>query len=161
PGTTKSLNERGLKPDLVPDVSLGSELARELVKRLDNPQNTVVIRVRGDLSDDVIDDTVSDMGVELVQVIVYNTVTPVWEPHWIKVVKETPPDYITFTSGSTVQGFVKILGRDDAIRVASHSKVISIGPSTTAVARESGIAVDAEAKKHNMDGVIEVLLDSL
>jgi uroporphyrinogen III methyltransferase/synthase len=161
PGTSKALTERGLKPDLVPDVSLGGELARELVRRLDNPQNTTVIRVRGDLSDDVIDNTVTELGVELVQVTVYQTITPIWEPHWIKVVKENPPDYITFTSGSTVHGFVKILGRDDAVRVATQSKVISIGPSTTAAARELGIKVDAEAKKHNMDGVIEVLLNSL
>ncbi|MCF7809726.1 uroporphyrinogen-III C-methyltransferase [bacterium] len=161
PGTSKALTERGLRPDLVPDVSLGSELARELARRIDNPQNTTVIRVRGDLSDDVIDNTVTELDAELVQVTVYQTVTPSWEPHWIKVVKENPPDYITFTSGSTVQGFVKILGSDDAVRVASESKVISIGPSTTAVARELGIKVDAEAKKYNMDGMIEVFLNNV
>jgi uroporphyrinogen III methyltransferase/synthase len=64
------------------------------------------------------------------------------------------PDWITFTSSSTVQNFVRVAGKD-----ALHGvKVASIGPVTTATARKMGIEVAAEAKVYTTDGLVEAIL---
>jgi uroporphyrinogen III methyltransferase/synthase len=39
-----------------------------------------------------------------------------------------------------------------------RARVISIGPITSATARELGIEVHAEAVQHDIDGVVEALL---
>ncbi len=37
-------------------------------------------------------------------------------------------------------------------------KVVSISPQTSAAATEAGLTVHAEAKKYNMDGLIEAVI---
>ncbi len=38
------------------------------------------------------------------------------------------------------------------------ARVVSIGPVTSATARESGIRVDVDAERHDIDGLVEALL---
>ncbi len=64
------------------------------------------------------------------------------------------PDWITFTSSSTVKNFVECAGRDvlDGVRVAS------IGPVTSATVRGLGIKVAVEAGSYTIDGLVEAIL---
>jgi uroporphyrinogen III methyltransferase / synthase len=64
------------------------------------------------------------------------------------------PDWITFTSSSTVQNMVTAVGAEalKGIRVAS------IGPVTSATARALGIEVTVEASRFDEDGLIEAIL---
>jgi uroporphyrinogen III methyltransferase/synthase len=64
------------------------------------------------------------------------------------------PDWITFTSSSTVRNFVAMAG---AAAVAG-TKVASIGPITSATARELGIEVTVEASVFTVDGLVEAIL---
>ena len=67
---------------------------------------------------------------------------------------------MTFTSSSTVRYFVEALGGND--RFPTQARVVSIGPVTSATARELGLAVDAEAEQHDIDGLVDALVaDSL
>ena len=64
------------------------------------------------------------------------------------------PDWVTFTSSSTVRNFVSVcpVKRLDGVRVAS------IGPITSATARELAVRVDVEAPKYTVDGVVDAIL---
>jgi uroporphyrinogen-III synthase len=66
------------------------------------------------------------------------------------------PDWVTFTSSSTVKNFVEIAGREalDGVRIAS------IGPVTSKTVRDCGLKVDAEAKEFTLDGVVQAILDN-
>ena len=64
------------------------------------------------------------------------------------------PDWITFTSSSTVQNFVNLAGPD----ALQGTRAASIGPVTSATARKLGIRVAAEASVYTMDGLVEALL---
>jgi uroporphyrinogen III methyltransferase/synthase len=64
------------------------------------------------------------------------------------------PDWITFTSSSTVQNFVAMAGAEALAGV----KVASIGPITSATARNLGIEVTAEANVYTTEGLIEAIL---
>jgi uroporphyrinogen-III synthase len=61
-------------------------------------------------------------------------------------------DAITFTSASTVRGFVGAVGR-----VKGHPKVVCIGPVTAKEARAHGLPVAAVARPHTMAGLVEAL----
>ena len=58
-------------------------------------------------------------------------------------------DAITFTSASTVRGFV------GAMRVVrGNPKVVSIGPVTAREARAHGLRVSAVARPHTIEGLV-------
>jgi uroporphyrinogen-III synthase len=63
-------------------------------------------------------------------------------------------DAITFTSASTVRGFIGALG---ATGFRGNPKVVCIGPVTAREAREHGLTVHAVANPHTTDGLIEAL----
>ena len=62
-------------------------------------------------------------------------------------------DYVTFTSSSTVTRFL-----DAAGGAPNGARVVSIGPVTSATARERGLEVHVEAARHDVDGVVEALV---
>jgi uroporphyrinogen III methyltransferase / synthase len=63
-------------------------------------------------------------------------------------------DAVAFTSSSTVRRFADALpGRD-----LSAVRGVSIGPVTSATARELGVGIVAEASRHDLDGLVETLL---
>jgi uroporphyrinogen-III synthase len=64
------------------------------------------------------------------------------------------PDWITFTSSSTVSNIVRAApaGSLDGIKIAT------IGPVTTATARKLGLNVTVEASAYTADGVVAAIL---
>jgi uroporphyrinogen-III synthase len=42
-------------------------------------------------------------------------------------------------------------------RPPAGARIVSIGPVTTATAEEHGLAVDIEAERHDIDGLVEAL----
>ncbi len=64
------------------------------------------------------------------------------------------PDWITFTSSSTVQNFVRTAG----IKALEGVKVASIGPVTTATAKKLGVAVTVEASPYSTDGLVAAIV---
>ena len=61
-------------------------------------------------------------------------------------------DAVTFTSASTVRGFVEALGT-----VTGNPKVVCIGPVTAREAREHGLRVHAVASPHTIEGLVEAV----
>ena len=156
-GTSQSLLESGLKTDLEPDLSTVESLGAALTYNGDL-RGLSVIRIQGDRSDETIAKIANAAGASVVLLTVYRTTYAVWEPHWIRKVIESPPDFITFTSGSTVEGFISILGRKQALAVCDKSRIAVLGPSTRAIAVKSGIRVDVEARTATPEGLIEAII---
>ena len=66
------------------------------------------------------------------------------------------PDWVTFTSSSTVENFVAAAGA----AALEGVKVASIGPIASKTARGLGIAVTVEAASFTIDGLVEAILQS-
>ena len=60
---------------------------------------------------------------------------------------------MTFTSSSTVKFFMQA-----ADGLPAEARIVSIGPVTTATAREHGLEVHVEAERHDIDGLVDALL---
>ena len=60
----------------------------------------------------------------------------------------------TFTSSSTVNTFVDLVGRSDLGRAAAAC----IGPVTAETARRRGIRVDTVAERSTIDGLIDAIV---
>jgi uroporphyrinogen III methyltransferase / synthase len=64
------------------------------------------------------------------------------------------PDWIAFTSSSTVKNLVRIVPAEELAGV----KVASIGPVTSSTAREVGLEVTAEAAEYTVEGLLRAIL---
>ena len=61
-------------------------------------------------------------------------------------------DLITFTSSSTVENFMAL-----NLPWPAGLKTASIGPVTSKTMRDLGLAVDIEARQHDMPGLVEAI----
>jgi uroporphyrinogen III methyltransferase/synthase len=65
-------------------------------------------------------------------------------------------DYVTFTSSSTVTFLLEAL--DMQGHLLDGARIVSIGPITSATAREHGLTVHVEAERHDIDGLVDALV---
>jgi uroporphyrinogen-III synthase len=67
-------------------------------------------------------------------------------------------DVLTFTSASTVRGFVELLGGEHAAVSAAYGKSVAcIGPITAEAACASGLTVDVVASVYSTAGLLDAL----
>ncbi len=71
--------------------------------------------------------------------------------------KEGNIDIIVFTSSSTVNNFVKLVGDVDL----SGTKVACIGPLTANEAEKSGMKADVIPKEHTIEGLVKEIVNVL
>jgi uroporphyrinogen III methyltransferase/synthase len=101
----------------------------------------------------VLPDALAERGAQVDVVALYDTVAEPLADDALRAAGEA--DYVTFTSSSTVKFFMN--GIDG--HFPSAARVVSIGPVTTATAREHGLEVHVEAERHDVDGVVQALVE--
>ena len=158
PATRKSLEERGLKVEFIPEEYRAEGILQELESRVKKGEWVLLPRARGARA--VLPDTLRQWGVHVNEVILYEAV-PVGKVSKARIndILEGRVDYLTFTSSSTVSNFVKMVGRDNVLRVDKKVKVACIGPVTAETAHAHGFSVDIVAREYTIDGLLQALID--
>jgi uroporphyrinogen III methyltransferase/synthase len=151
PGTAAALAGRGIRADLVPERSLAEGLV-EALAGLELEGRPVLI-ARAAEARDVLPRALRERGAEVDVVTLYETVAE--RPGSEAIEAALKADYLTFASSSTVRNFVEAVGD----RAPDHARVVSIGPVTSEAARAAGLPVDVEAERHDLDGLVEALLN--
>lgn len=136
------------EPDLVPRTFTTAGLARAF------PRGTgAVLCARADVAPEGLEDALAAKGWSPVRVDAYRTRTPRALPAEARdALSGGSVDAVTFTSASTVRGFVAQLGE-----VRGAPKVVCIGPVTAKEARAHGFTVHAVARPHTVEGLITAL----
>lgn len=112
-----------------------------------------VLCARADIAPDGLEDALAAKGWTPTRVDAYRTVFPKALPEEARdALAAGEVDAVTFTSASTVRGFVGALGA-----VKGSPKVVSIGPVTSKEARAHGLRVHAVAKPHTTEGLVAAL----
>jgi uroporphyrinogen-III synthase len=138
----------GRKPDLQPSTFTTAALARAFPRG-----DGRVLCARADIAPEGLEDTLAAKGWTPTRVDAYRTRMPsTLPPEAREALKTGSVDAVTFTSASTVRGFVGALGA-----VAGSPKVVCIGPVTAKEAREHGLTVHAVATPHTMEGLVSAL----
>jgi uroporphyrinogen-III synthase len=140
----------GREPDLVPARFTVASLARAF------PRGTGrVLCARADIAPEGLEDALAAKGWAPERVDAYRTTFPRSLPADARrALAAGGVDAITFTSASTVRGFIGALG---AGGVRGNPKVVCIGPVTAAEARDHGLTVHAVANPHTTEGLVEAL----
>ena len=146
-GTAEALSRHGVTADLVPQRFIAEALveAFPLAER-----DGRVLLPRAEVARDVVPEGLRRLGWQVEVVPTYRTVPAEPTPAALTAAREA--DAITFTSSSTVTGYLAFQGPDDLPPV-----VASIGPITSGTAKSAGMRVDVEADIHSVDGLVEAL----
>jgi len=156
-GTERALNKYLLKADLIPAKATTESLAKEMVESL-SLENISVIRVRGNLADDRVENALAEAKANVIPMPTYRTYHPQWPDGFKEYLFEYPPNIIIFTSGSSVNGLHDILNKAEIDKLMAKAKAVSIGPETTKMIQSFGIKVAIEAEEHSVPGIISELL---
>ena len=120
--------------------------------RPDDESTPRVLAPLGVLASDLLADGLVAKGYDVVRVDAYHTeAAEITDETRRRVSGATS---VLFTSSSTVERFVQLLGADRVPSVA-----VSIGPKTTDTMRALNVEPTAQAENHTQQGVIEALVD--
>ena len=165
PGTARALAEHGIAADIVPQRSV----AESLVEALADFRVNRALVARASQARDILPDALRARGAEVDVLALYETVA---EPLSARTLEQArAADYIVFTSSSTVRFFLQAASgaqaRDGASPGDTHphatllsptTRVVSIGPVTSATLREHDLEPTVEAERHDIDGLVDALL---
>jgi uroporphyrinogen III methyltransferase/synthase len=151
PATRHALEQLHLKVDLTP----AQYVAESLLEALAGSEiaGKRFLLPRAAVARDVIPNQLREQGAHVDVVEAYRTVMP---DHARDPLPATP-DWITFTSSSTVRNFIEAQGAGALAGV----RIASIGPITTQTIREFGLEVAAEARPYTVDGLLSALLEKV
>ena len=132
-------------PDLTPATFTTAGLARAFPRGEGR-----VLCARADIAPAGLEDALAAKGWSPVRADAYRTRMAHTLPADARAaLRDGRVDAITFTSASTVQGFVGAMGV-----VRGNPKVVAIGPVTAREARARGLRVSAVARPHTIEGLV-------
>lgn len=139
--TAGALRARGAEPDFVPREASGASLGAELP----DASGARVLLVRASLGAADLPAVLRERGAFVQELMAYETVEAPAASAGALHSALSQPDLaaIIFASGSAVRGFIKLGG-------TTGLPAVTIGPRTTAVAREAGFRVAVEAVTPNV-----------
>jgi uroporphyrinogen III methyltransferase/synthase len=150
PGTARALAEHGIAADIVPERFVAESLVEALAEL--PVRRALVARARE--ARDVLPDALRARGAEVDVLELYETVAEPLSP--AALAQARAAHYVTFTSASTVRFFLQAAGGSADLSPAT--RIVSIGPVTSATLRECGLEPHVEAARHDIDGLVQALL---
>ena len=152
PATCAAVEALHLKADCMPAEYVAESLLEALAS--EDLKGKRVLLPRAAVARDVVPAELAKRGAIVDVVEAYRTEAPANLSDRAKYVLARKPHWITFTSSSTVKNMVGEVG----VEALAGIKIASIGPITSATARELGLHVDVEAEPHTMTGLVEAML---
>lgn len=138
PATADALRRRGVEPEVVPEIAIGTAIAATLP----DPAGRRVLLARADAAAADLPEALRRRGAEVVELAVYRTVEgpPASRAPLSAALADPDVRAVVFTSGSAVRGFVGLGGGNDL-------PAVTIGPRTTEAAGRAGFEILAEASE--------------
>jgi uroporphyrinogen III methyltransferase/synthase len=150
PATAEALAQARLKVDCRPQEFVAESLLDALDAELTGKK---ILIARAEVAREVLPEELRRRGASVNVAPVYRTVVPD-SATLHKSMAEKKPDWVTFTSSSTVRHFIEMVGKE----ALADTRIASIGPITSATLRELGIEPTVEAEPHTMDGLIAAIV---
>jgi uroporphyrinogen-III synthase len=164
PATRQAIEQRGAKVNVVPQEYVAESVVASLQRKVKGKR---VLLARAKVARDVIPRELRKLGARVDVVEAYETVIPQSSRQRLRAAlksQERQPDWITFTSSSTVRNFLELLGgkreqgrRRHMGREDKRVRLASIGPVTSSTLREFGFPVDVEAAEYTIPGLIQAI----
>jgi len=157
PATAAKLKELHLAVDAMPEEYIASKVAAAIAK-VDGVENLRILCLRAEVASPDLVAKLEELGAIVDDVACYRTVPETEDINGAaaKLVEEGA-DWVTFTSASTVENFHARFDLPALLKRFPSLKTLSIGPETSKALAALGLEPTAEAKPHNLDGMVKAL----
>lgn len=155
--TADALGRHGLIPDAVPGTYSAGELGKELAK-MSEPGEYVLI-ARAEKGSEELIPPLTECGLVAEDIPLYRTVyevNPVLKEETARMFGNGEIDAVTFTSASTVRGFVRAM--EDTDTDYSRICAVCIGEQTARAAEEYGMKIEI-ADQASMDAMVRKIIE--
>jgi uroporphyrinogen III methyltransferase / synthase len=152
PATAQRIKDFRVHVDLQPEEFVAESLVREF-RREGGIENLRVLIARAEQARDLLPKELSALGAIVDEGFAYRTVPETRDDIGARRrLLEEGADLITFTSSSTVENFLAL-----ELPWPAKMQVASIGPITSKTARDRGLEVSVEARRHDIPGLVEAI----
>jgi uroporphyrinogen III methyltransferase/synthase len=150
--TAQRIRDFHLKVDLQPEEFVAESIVREF-RQQGGVENLRILLARAEKARDLLPKELSALGAIVDEGFAYRTVPETRDVTGARRrLLEEGADLITFTSSSTVENFLAL-----GLAWPPGMQIASIGPITSATAREHGLEVAIEARRHDITGLVEAI----
>jgi len=152
PATAQRVKDFHLHVDLQPDEFVAEAVVREFQKQ-GGVENLRILLVHAEKARDVLAKQLSSLRAIVDEGLAYRTVPETRDTTGARRhLLEEGADLITFTSSSTVENFLAL-----GLPWPKGMQVASIGPITSKTARDHGLKIEIEARRHDIGGLVEAI----
>lgn len=158
PATANKLKELHLQVDLMPEEALASSIAEAFAK-FESIENLKLCLLRAEVANPELPQALEAMGAIVDDIPCYRTVAETEDPGGAAArLREKGADWLTFTSGSTVEHFHARFDLPALVKKFPQLKTATIGPETSRALGALGLSPTIEAKLHTIEGLVQGLL---
>ncbi|MEZ4382567.1 MAG: uroporphyrinogen-III C-methyltransferase [Nannocystaceae bacterium] len=166
-GTGNHCEDRGLRPDLIPDQSRAEGLVDELRAR--GLLSKTWLHVRADSGRALLGEAIAAAGGDYRLVIGYRTIRPEVPELLVRSLRAPADggegiDAIAFASGKAARHLLDTLsehlGADEARTILASAKVLALGPVTAAAIEALDLRVDGVAAATSDEAMLAAVLDA-
>ena len=161
PETKKALQTIGIRADYVPPRFVAEAIVKHFknTRCKDNARPGALI-LRAKKARDILPKGLKRSGFTVRIIDLYDTVIPQESRAGMKQALEGGVDLVTFTSSSTVENFINLMGNGYR-RKLSGVRFASIGPVTSATLKRFGLKPGVEARVYTIDGLVDAIIKAL
>jgi uroporphyrinogen III methyltransferase/synthase len=158
PATAKALKDKRLAVDVIPKEATGAQVAKAMMTDGD-VENLRICLLRAENAGEELPALLLEKGAIVDDIPVYQTVADTSGPSQdFGLLRDNGADWITFTSGSTVDHFHARSPLPDLLRQFPNMKLASIGPETTKRLEALELQPTVEAREHTLEGLIDAVV---
>jgi uroporphyrinogen III methyltransferase/synthase len=158
PKTAESLEQHGLRADLIPE-----EFKAEGVLKALGGVEVKGLRFlipRAKVAREIIPGKLKELGALVTVATAYENVRPSSDVERVrKLFEEKKIAAVTFTSSSTVNNFVEMLGQKEYKTLVNGVAVACIGPVTAKTAEELGMKVDIMPREYTIPALVDAMVE--
>jgi uroporphyrinogen III methyltransferase/synthase len=154
PATKAAIEMHGISVDIVPEEFISEGVVAAL-NGLDM-QGARVLIPRAEVARDVIPEGLKKLGATVDVAVAYRTVNSGRDAKELeRLIEEGKVDVITFTSPSTVNNFITIMGED--FDLPENIRIACIGPITEKAAQKADLRVDIVQGPYEITGLVSAM----
>lgn len=155
--TAKAIETYGYRVHFIPTMFNAESMVEQFLERYPNSDHFLI--VRGNLSRDVLLKVFAEKKRTFDALVVYETKPNVAiKEQLIETLKQKKPDYLTFTSPSTVDTFVRLLEDTDLLNDMREVPAVSIGTTTEEAVRSHHFSTLITPKTFTIEQMVDALL---
>lgn len=155
--TSEKMKDIGLEVSIVPEEFVAEKLAESISTNLHT--NSKILVIRGNLARPTLVTELQNKGYEVTDLVVYKTVHNVSEAKKLQShIVNDEIDYITFTSSSTVDSFMKVLNQVELHQHLKKLTFICIGPITNDTLKGYGF-IGFMPQSYTIDDMVQLMIE--